>query len=1009
MSNSPQNIEKFSLKTVREKRNQLIAHAASQVAVARRPNSSSVIDALIALGNEATSTNATARNKAVSRIMEVYKHNKIASEYILPGNSWTFTSRFAVYWAMPVTQQISFSKHDTASVLAKFSPMDFPITSIGYHQAYAYSVKPTAPNREVWTQYCIYGTEGVFREISRIKGLVYVPPQLPNMLNKLATNLSKTLKPCPPDRLKQVVTQSSCVMQDDINYFQDCGRESIPIVQAVVDWCLKCEPHKATPGFPYSCLVKKGGFTWGTVSESNTPLMLSVWSVIERFVTRLLAACQKNKCLDNPEKSFKIGEQLYALLYSKKEMVYDKELDNEENEKGKIATSLLPHCVWTLSSGNVKPVAVEDIKAGKPDRSVFMSPAMIRFSFMRLSQQVSAHWKHSSKLTSFGWQKGGSDVVVNKLFTQFGFEEDDFWDKAEFHSPAGQDTFDITFPQACFFAPDIKAQDNHYDSSFFSIFYKVIMRDFVQVIPTKYACAVAAMLGFMNAVEVSPIILTNANIFFYPHNLNPSGGPFTSQHSQNQSTVLGNEAKDYQWYESVKVAHLSSGDDAILALWSNRKDLHFGLRGMTLEEVNDINKVTENNKKNPYNVINTETLKRGTVLEFGNKQMWKGMAGFAAHIRSKYAIEFKPDTLKIHHTLSSVEFLGAHITVIPTADYGIPALVASRPLHKALFTVLWPKQHPTEGVSAQTTAAMRAMAVYYDIALVNKAAASMMYQVYSHFKKGAAGTMVAPPSYKYYESDFCTVPTDKFLPELPPLGEIFTWMTGLQPATRQVDSIEGGDFEGDFVEEKEVISSGLKIRPKEELIDLDDFEGDFIDEEDIPVVSPVETPAPVSVDITTLDQTEIAKRLRPKYVSRYVPVPEMPDKDEFALERTEMSDLIRHATIRKDELTQLAKRKPLTALQTAELSNLTVDLINMTKEMKDLCDNYETQIAEVKEAKLVNNRVLREQQADLDETVGASDKLKAVLAPQPALDISTTRTTTTSAVQSVVKYSNDNG
>jgi hypothetical protein len=841
MSNPPQNTQKFSLAATKERRDQQIQALVSKVQTSRQPSKSPLVDALITLGKEACSTSATIRNTALGKIMNIHKNNRNAPDYISPGSMWTFDSRFAVYWMAPVPVQIPCSTSDVMNIMQKLKPVNFAITSVGYAIAYSYSPKPTQPMRQVWTEYCIHGTPDFFRSLSQIKSLVFIPPQLPNMLGKLAKNLLKPLKPCSKERLRQVVDQSSCIMQDDINFFKlEDSKKGTTIINTMIAWVLMCSPHKATPGFPYNCMNKSGGFSWGSISESNTVLLDSIILVIERFFTRILALLKTKHSLTNPHEAFIHGRDLYKYLYSQTGMTYDTTIDTLKVEGNKQTLSLLPHIVWCLSSGNVKPVTLEDIKEGKPNRSIFMSPAMIRIAFMRLSQQASEHWTHTSKLKNFGWQNGGTDRLLNQLFSQVGVAKDEFWDHAEFIVTA-KDTYDVTFPECAFFTPDIQSQDNHFDASFLSIFYDVVKRDFVKALPGRFQAPMACMLGFMNAMEEAPIILTNNNVFFYPKNLNPSGGPFTSQHSQNQSTVLGNEAKDFEWFERTKLAHVSSGDDAILMLYCtdtfqvSKEPINIGFRGMKLEDTLDDSKVGKYHKDHPYEVINAEIQKRTEVLQFGKKgSSLHGMQGFSAHIRKTYGIEFKPETLNVANTLSACEFLGASITCIPEQHYGIAALVASRPLHKCLFTILWPKQHITDGLSPQTTAAMRAFAVYYDIALVHKEAALIIYQVYQYFKKQAVA-ITAIPDPKYYESDFASVPTEVFLPDLPPLGVIFKWMTGLEPETRSIDSVEGGDYEGDYTEDNvDAETSEKQQMPRQKITDqYEDFETEDFNEEDL--------------------------------------------------------------------------------------------------------------------------------------------------------------------------------
>lgn len=790
MSNPPNQTEKFSLKAFQTRKTNLQSSGLKKTKAERKPTASNITRQLIQLGEDTMSHKATVANAAVAAILNIYKHNKSPDFYIQPGSNWKYEERFAVLWSQPPHVQITPTKEELRAALVNFDPKTLDLISLGYSIIYQYIPRPTAPDKLVYLLMSQHLTKEHFQYLMRMKGKVRVPPQLPNMLSKLRINLSQDLKEPPKQVLDHIVKISSCHAPHVIAQFTEALINKKTCVQAMMDFVYEAQPHPASPGFPWTSMFKTDGTAWGQLSVSNEPLFKAILETIERlikFLNGAIGTTEETRDKMSRKQAFERGHRLYDKLFLKnyKGFVIDKILTEQKLTESDV-NYLSPHIIFTQSAGNVKPVTSEEIGEGKPDRSIFQSPGMIRIAYMYLSSVVSDCWKNPSKMSNFGWAKGGSELLVSRLFEQVGLKENEFIEQLDYlEQQEGMNVHDITFPRACFITPDIKAQDNHFHSEVFRVLYDVLERDIVSKLPKYYQNVFMAYLGFMHACEQKPIIMTNNSTIYSPKHLNPSGGPFTSAHSNNHSNIIKVEADSYDWGSGMKIAHLANGDDAIIMLYNSQKSLPaIGYHG-----VRDIHRTADSKLNNTRLQENQHVQKRCLDIQHGV------LKKFAAHIRKKYSIELKPETLVVYPTLSSCEFLGNHIYYLDDKQFGTHALVSCRLLEKVTFSMLWGQTQPSSGFSPHMIAAMRVLSAYYDVSLVYGKIHIGLAKIYSALRKLEANKPM--PSRKYFESDFMELPDDigQTLPDLPILSEVFTWMTGILVSEhKSSDTVEGEEF-----------------------------------------------------------------------------------------------------------------------------------------------------------------------------------------------------------------------
>jgi hypothetical protein len=423
-------------------------------------------------------------------------------------------------------------------------------------RVYCYAPMYTNPHLPSWITLLAFLPEDVFNSIKTFMHHVWLPPQMGAMINKLSQGLEslvnfdrKTMMPIIKELISEAKLNANAQLDIDlINSFPISTKPSI----AILNWMQSAQIRPSSPGFPWTCSTKQNGDLYGQLESSNTPLIEHMLGVAERILKTLGTAIGKHILLPNEDLldvAWGIGKKLYTAIHSQR-IRPDNILINPGTQQS-IISSLSSHIVWTLSSGHVKPVSYEDVLAGKPTRAIYQSPGTIRLMMARTGQMISDAWEHKAHLPHFGWQAGGAQQVVEKLFSQLPSEPELLTSPTsgpEFGALPEDRVQAISCETMVFATPDISGQDQQFHPEFFQIAYSVLKRDFVlKILDERRAALLWAFYGFYNSMEIQPKILTNAGVSYTARWLNPSGGNLTSAHSQNHGTCVGKLGERFDW------------------------------------------------------------------------------------------------------------------------------------------------------------------------------------------------------------------------------------------------------------------------------------------------------------------------------------------------------------------------------------------------------------------------------------------------------------------------------
>lgn len=794
MSNPNPNAERFSLKhfanRVTASNTKVSDKVQKQRKVITETTNKELVTLLLNLGKDLTESKNKGIPTIIQAFMTTYSKHKNPEEYISPSSAWDYTKRYGVYYDSPKIPTENPTKEELRSVLASFQVKVLQdVISLGYSSSYAYNERGTHPSRLVYLLMCRLLTKDLFNSFRLMKSYVRAPVQLHNIFAKMMPNLSQEVLPPPQEAIKYVIEHASCKAPEVAQYFQIYKKDKKSAIDAMRAFIANAQPTTSSPAYPWVCMKRPNDDeSWGRLESTNDPLKAAIFDVIDRllgFLNGALGKTTQDRQKATVDQAMIAGASIYDKLYSTvyKNFTLDKVLMKRAVDQSKLIEYLCPHIIFTLSSGNVKPVTAEEIKQGKPNRGIFQSPAVIRIMYMFLASIINTNWKHPSKMANFGWQGGGTERLLNALFEQVGFKQQEFIEKVDYlKMRESMIAHDVTFPQAAFAFPDIKAQDQFFHDDIRTIMYKVVIRDLVYSIDPFYRPLFAAYLGFAKRLEEMPIIMTNANVIFTPKHLNISGGMFNSAHSNNHSACLAFEAQvKFKWPFPVKIAHVANGDDAIMMFYSEDKPLGFS---------GELGRLPNNYKFQDINSYKKDVTNNISQL---NSALHK----FATYIKHRYSCELKPETLSVHPVLSMGEYLGANIYVKLDPEI---VFMAARPPEKIFFSMLWGQTVQGPGVSPTMIAAMRTFSAYADATLIYKDAGKCIGQIYNYLKSIEGNRIM--PTVKYFESDFFDIDyflqgkQQNYLPELPSESDLFTWMTGITPKDTSLPIASGdGEFE----------------------------------------------------------------------------------------------------------------------------------------------------------------------------------------------------------------------
>lgn len=423
------------------------------------------------------------------------------------------------------------------------------------------------------------------------------------------------------------------------------------------------------------------------------------------------------------------------------------------------------HTLFTAGAGNVKTVTLDDIKDGKPNRTIYMASALIDMLGAKFGEMyeegVFNEWTEHS---SFAY--GGASEVIKMMvpdLTKVRF--------APAKIPEGPFLERILVEDTIFVMPDMKKADMNEQQDYIDEVHRDFARLFSDPVFWPEGLSqtdrlvrflVAAAVGFYCGVVIKPSVLWNAGVVSTPKRLNPSGCRTTKHNNMKKSGAAFLELKrllpsghrinftldkESLHFFVQEVRGVARGDDALWAIrFSSVFDDNEKVKGGVLERYNG------NAGTTPYSRVamaaqgawrrTFEGVYSAEELDDQGKKVIHNHIGYPAALAAQGAtvrlitpgiaqkIEktigtvWKPELLIFQESISDGKYLGAHIYAVSEGEkrdlnilnFDDVPILAARPLSEILNTVVTPRARADAklGITPAVHGALRALAAYIE-------------------------------------------------------------------------------------------------------------------------------------------------------------------------------------------------------------------------------------------------------------------------------------------------------
>lgn len=690
---------------------------------------------------------------AWNTILAIARRRENIDALISPASKWTWDQRFAVRVRRPGIPVGSPSKSDILGVLHRLKPVQIKLLEAGYKQEYAYNPSFTDPDCDVWLGFCRDVLQESFYQetLKNMSRLTFTPPTLASMIRKTAQYLGPDLPEVDPEifkllrehyryaipaaafvfpkRTKPAATDRPGFEKEVVDNV-NAWLQTPDIPEADGTFARVDRPFvlKATSaGFPYCVTKAPSGASW---NNCHSPAFLedfltSKTSVTRRFLTRTLDLALRKRAeawsgdwaedtVDStPMQAARVFMDAGARWYDK---IYAQNRASRDTG-GSADDDFWPHFVKTVMAGNIKPVTLAEIEEGKPDRSVYNSPALLRYLSAKINMLAYDHikcdWYHRP-----GWLKGNAQTYVHEIMTALGEREYQLMPhgKLEHLSLIGT-------PNTVDLKPDVKAMDMHTQPEFIREHYRhdiatpLVASGFGKADIEKAMLFV--LIGFISRAGELPMCLSNAGVMYFPTHLNDSGAAHTYLVNEKRSGITWLALKDLLPGQKHKIATefpgsqtfvRAVGDDCHIVIklpsrFTGAGDLHVNTRDATGEPTPEAKQY---------------------FREF--RTFWRGagekLGGLAAEINKAAGWTFKAETLEPARDLSTNPFLGHHLywsKEFVSEDRPLGVVLAARPLESILFSASWPKTllskfQTNQGLTPNAFTAIRCYAAFLEAA-----------------------------------------------------------------------------------------------------------------------------------------------------------------------------------------------------------------------------------------------------------------------------------------------------
>jgi hypothetical protein len=563
---------------------------------------------------------------------------------------------------------------------------------------------------------------------------------------------------------------------------EDLPRYVEDVVSAVLTWMASDEEPDASghyddpqfvlkdtsPGMPWIVTKDPAGRPWGSC---HSPGFLSEFvqdpdCVMRRFLRILMLgdkkagfsgvlaarsriwAVQNGTPTHSPAEAVsyaaKMGGKLYRLLKN----------TNQLDPKATGIQAFRLHITSVAMAGNIKPVDREEIEDFKPNRTVWSSPALLRFLGARIGHLAYAYFS-APNYHKPGWMRGGTARYLDEIVSGLRLEHTELVYTPV--TPALPHLHDIMIPGVVSINPDIKSMDLSVRDRDKRAAHDMTLANIPAAYSRTQELLLACALGFYFAAEMEMECLTNSGVFYYPKDINGSGSNFTYIVNQLRSLLIYGALHGklpYQKYKiqksfpAVRIFHRSVGDDQDIKLYfTPEKDV--------MNELVFCNSRADSGGPHPF-ALKMQKKIHAAWMELVTEIERYLEVGMRTHTGG-----FKKETLKPFKSLSGGSFLAHH--VFATNEFGEMTPIAVRPLADICFSVVWPKRpmrkYLTEmGATHNGMLALRSIAAFIEGAIAYPHLRGMMDEVFERATNHDGTQLTRSPIYASEFDELLSVP-----------------------------------------------------------------------------------------------------------------------------------------------------------------------------------------------------------------------------------------------------------
>ncbi len=728
-----------------------------------------------------------------------------AAFLLSPQSNWTYEQRWAVMLKRPDIPAANLGKAALIAELHRLDAQDMSVSSGTRTQLYNYAPSFTSPQRDAWLEVCAHLPQSLWLVAKASSRIVFVPPLITNMVEKMKKRMTKSWAKIPPeltsyatevigvnrDRFQQLMQlprrekqTANTIIEDVLNWlsykgtvFQTTVEGVSPVVADEADFIL----NDTSAGMPWMQWTRPNGRPWG---HCHAPALIAALiddkdSVMKRLlklflqeskggvipILKRLGPSVRGRSLEESSARARkamldAGAAMYKRIMSQRTARAD--------DGGHDISDFWVHMLWMVLAGNVKPVTPEEVEAGKPDRAVYSSSAVLRLLTLKVGHVLYEVMEHPSFRPHFSFAKGGAARFLldaaEASRSEFQFTE------LKLEGVAHEHLQGIEFTNAVSAKPDVQSMDMtmqpEYQDGWLQYKEKAFNFEYGEGHKDARQMLILYIIGFANAATKAPRVLVSNDVVIVPHSLNPSGSAETFLLNEYKSICIReamspkfrqtlNKPGTSKLYEALAPPQVG-GTHVTLKFHSATGDDQFFLYQLDPLKLMDGSEVDVNERREAGSYFADWTEK---LEEIRKKFMgtWQSTDSEGAAVRSGawtpgakliapgyfqklgkiVGVDWKPATLTLDRSLTTTPYLGHHL--VASDLVGVPQIMAVRPASSVLHMALWPHHRLPKGspLTHQTYTAIRAVAAYLECAAAYPGMRTTFRAIYDRAVKAA--------------------------------------------------------------------------------------------------------------------------------------------------------------------------------------------------------------------------------------------------------------------------------